>query len=450
MQKSRPRSWSPHLRAAAAAVLATLIALAGCSTIRSMMPSAREAKRLQQSQRQLQAKCMRFADQYVGFVVEEAARFEQGAANPELRVLVANWKLSQANSAYSIAAGESAVVSALDLVTLAVLSRMVVEDTVVPRFPDDAAPLLAVHRQLEERAWKLTDEFLTPSQADDMREVLARWRAQNPQVTSVAFVHFVDFAKAVGRPAPGETSHSGNLFALVGLDPLAGLDPAIQQIEQTRLLAERAIYYLQRVPYVVNLQIERVTTDLLSEPEVRGALADADRISRSTERFASVAEALPDTFARERAALINQLSDVLVVQEATMRPMLVELRQALEAANATAGSVDSVVKSIDTLMARRPPPAAAAGAAAGPPFDINEYTRAAEEFTTLANELRALLTALDGKAPALAGTLDRTVEQGRSLVDRLALWIAALIALAIGGTLAAALTYRLVATRMKS
>jgi hypothetical protein len=431
-------------------VLATLIALTGCSTIRSMMPSAREAKRLQQSQRQLQAQCMRFADQYVGFVVEEAARFEQAAANPELRVLVANWKLSQANSAYSIAAGESALVSALDLVTLAVLSRMVIEDTVVPRFPDDAGPLLAVHRQLEERAWKLTDEFLTPSQADEMRKVLAQWRAQNPQVESVAFVHFVDFAKAIGRPAPGETSHSGNLFALVGLDPLAGLDPAIQQIEQTRLLAERAIYYLQRVPYVVNLQIERVTTDLLSEPEVRGALADADRISRSTERFAGVAEALPDTFARERAALINQLSDVLVVQEATMRPMLVELRQALEAANATAGSVDSVVKSIDTLMARRPPPAAAPGAAAGPPFDINEYTRAAEEFTTLANELRALLTSLDGKAPALAGTLDRTAEQGRSLVDRLALWIAALIALAIGGTLAAALTYRFVATRMKS
>jgi hypothetical protein len=394
---------------------------------------------------------MRFADQYVGFVVEEAARFEQAAANPELRVLVANWKLSQANSAYSIAAGESAVVSALDLVTLAVLSRMVVEDTVVPRFPDDAGSLLAVHQQLEERAWKLTDEFLTPSQADEMRKVLAQWRAQNPQVESVAFVHFVDFAKAIGRPAPGETSHSGNLFALVGLDPLAGLDPAIQQIEQTRLLAERAIYYLQRVPYVVNLQIERVTTDLLSEPEVRGALADADRISRSTERFAGVAEALPDTFARERAALINQLSDVLVVQEATMRPMLVELRQALEAANATAGSVDSVVKSIDTLMARRPPPpAASAGAAAGPPFDINEYTRAAEEFTTLANELRALLTSLDGKAPALAGTLDRTVEQGRSLVDHLALWVAALIAFSIAGTLAAALAYRFVATRMKS
>jgi hypothetical protein len=432
-------------------VVALLVSLAGCSTIRSMMPAAREAKRFQELHRELQAKCMRFADQYVGRVVEESTLFEEGSADPRRRALVSSWKLSQANSAYSIAAGESAVVSALDFVTLATLSRMVIEDTVVPEFPEGAEPLLETHRQLEAGAWKLTDEFLTKSQSEDLRGVLTQWRARNPRVTNVAFVHFVDFAKAIGRPTPGETGSSGNLFAMLGLDPLAGLDPAVKQIEQTRLLAERAIYYMQRVPYVVNLQVERVTSDLLVEPEVRDALADADRISRSTERFAAVAEGLPDAFARERAALINQLTEVLVVQEATLRPMLVELRQALEAANATAGSVDSVVRSIDTLMARRPPTAAARpDAAAGTPFDITEYTRAAGEFTVLANELRELLTTLDGKTPALAGTLDRTIDHGRSLVDRLALWLAALIALAIAGTLAAALTYRFVATRMKS
>src|SRR5262245_2623786 len=401
------RSWHAVVQAGGTAViLATLIALGGCSTIRSMMPSAREAKGLQEKQRQLQAKCMRFADHDVGRVVEESTRFERAAANPELRTLLSSWRLSQANSAYSIAAGESAVVNALDLVTLAVLSRMVVEDTVVPSFPDDGAPLLDVHRQLEEAAWKLTDDFLTPGQTEDFRGVLAQWRAKNPRVTNVAFVHFVDFAKAVGRPAPGEADSSGNLFAMLGLDPLAGLDPAIKQIEQTRLLAERAIYYMQRVPYVLDLQVERVTSDFLMEPEVRGALADADRVSRSAERFAGVAEGLPDAFARERAALVGQLSDVLVTQEATMRPMLVELRQALEAADATADSVDSIVKSIDALMARRPPPPAGAPPAEpGRPFDIVEYTRAAEQFTRTANELRLLLTAVDGTAPALASTL---------------------------------------------
>jgi hypothetical protein len=34
---------------------------------------------------------------------------------------------------------------------------------------------------------------------------------------------------------------------MLGIDPLSGLDPAIREIEQTRALAERTIYYMQRV-----------------------------------------------------------------------------------------------------------------------------------------------------------------------------------------------------------
>ena len=145
-----------------------------------MMPEAREAKRTQLELQQLQAKCMRYADVYVGRVVEETGRFQRSAANPELRSLISIWTLSQVNSAYSIAAGDSALVSALDLVTLAVLSRMVIDDSIVPRFPSETGPLLAMHRELEQRAWKLTDEFLTPVQTEDFRNILVEWRASNP------------------------------------------------------------------------------------------------------------------------------------------------------------------------------------------------------------------------------------------------------------------------------
>jgi hypothetical protein len=278
-----------------------------------------------------------------------------------------------------------------------------------------------------------------------------QWRASDPRVDSVAFVHFVDFAKAIGRPKAGEADQSGNLFGLLGLDPLSSLDPAVRQIEQTRLLAERMIYYLQRVPYIVNLQVQHVTSDLLTRPELPGILADSDRISRSTERFAGVAEGLPMALAREREALIDKLSNVLVAQEETLRPMLVELQQALEAADTTATSVDAVVKSLDALLARRP-----AGSAELPdaepakPFDITEYTIAAAAFTRTATELRQLLTALDSTAPALASTLGRTVDQGRSLVNHVALMLAALILLLIGGTFAAALAYRSLTARTKS
>ena len=182
---------------------------------------------------------------------------------------------------------------------------------------------------------------------------------------------------------------------------------------------------------------------------MRGALEDSDRISRSADRLAGVAEGLPATFASERAALVDQLSNALLTQQATLHPMLIELRQALETADTTATSVDSVVRTIDAMIARPRAPAAP-GAEPSPPFDIREYTRAAEEITRTANELKLLLTALDETAPALAGTVGDTVTRGQSLVDYLALRVALLIALLIGGTLAAALAYRFVARRINT
>jgi hypothetical protein len=177
-------------------------------------------------------------------------------------------------------------------------------------------------------------------------------------------------------------------------------------------------------------------------------LADADRASRSAERFAGVAESLPETLAREREALINQLLSALVMQQQTLQPMLVELRQAMEAAGGTAESVDAVVRSVDAMLARRPP--SGAGAGAGRPFDITEYTQAAAEFTRTANELQLLLTTLNTKAPGLSTAVGDAVGQGRSLVDYLALRVAVLIALLIGGTLAAALAYRFISVRTKA
>jgi hypothetical protein len=73
----------------------------------------------------------------------------------------------------------------------------------------------------------------------------------------------------------------------------------------------------------VAIAILAAPSDLLYRPEVRELLADTDRVSHSVERFAGVAEDLPATVARERQAIIDQFSNVLVAQEATL-PMLVE------------------------------------------------------------------------------------------------------------------------------
>ena len=431
-----------HRLAVLAAMMAIqLVWLAGCATIQSALPAARAAEKLRLQAQEWQARGMRFADEYVGRFIEETTRFRADFQEPDAQRLLSEWVLTQSNSAYTMAAGPSPFINILDLVTLAVLSRMVIEDSLIPRYPKQGAALLALHRDMETKAWQLTDDVLTPTQAEEFRGVLAEWRRQNPQVNSVAFIHFIDFAKAIGRPAVGDTARPGGLFALLGLDPLAGLDPAVRQLEQTRLLAERTIYYLQRVPYILNLQVDRASSELLARPEVHGLLRDSERISGSVERFASLAEDLPAKLKAEREALIQQLSGELLTQQQAMRPMLVELRATLEAGDATAASVEGLIQSIDRLMARFPA-SPTDGNAPRQGFDIQKYTAAAAEFGRTAQELQRLVRSIDAQAPALTSSLEAAIARIDSLVDRLFWRLAALLVLLVVAVMFAALAWR--------
>ena len=60
-----------------------------------------------------------------------------------------------------------------------------------------------------------------------------------------------------------------------------------------------------------------------------------------------------------------------------------------------------------------------AGATPGRPFDITEYTQAADGITRAAVELQQLIGSVDVQAPQLGATLEASVAKGRSLIDYL-------------------------------
>jgi hypothetical protein len=452
MQASTRGRAQPPSRALvlAIALLAAVLALAGCQSLRSMSPQARRDAATAAALLQLQQQNMRFADNYVMRLVEAVRTAELRAADPMQRYHLSGWMLAQAVTAYSAASGDNAVMGALDLVALATLSRAVIEVSGPRRFPDQVGPVLAVHRELETEAWALAADFLTPAQQAELRRVLLDWRAQHMDVETAPFVRFAEFVSVMPSTASqSSTASHTSLMGLVGLDPMAGLDPAVRQVEQSRLLAERAIYYAQRVPIIVDLQLDRSLNRIAVDPDTRALLAQTASMSTSAERFAAVAEALPDEFSKEREALIRQLTELLTTQQATLLPMLVELRGALEAGNLTATSVDGAVRSIDTLVARfKTPPGA--GTSPGRPFDITEYTQAADGITRTAVELRQLIGSIDAQAPQLSGTLAASVAKGQSLVDYFFVRVAWLIALLCVGLLATLLAYRWLAPRVRA
>ena len=93
----------------------------------------------------------------------------------------------------------------------------------------------------------------------------------------------------------------------------------MRELGQTRRLAERAIYYGQRTPHLLDMQRERLTYQLAVMPEMQRMLTAVDQASRAVERTGVLADKLPGVFAHEREATIRQLLAGLTDQEQQLR-----------------------------------------------------------------------------------------------------------------------------------
>jgi hypothetical protein len=86
---------------------------------------------------------------------------------------------------------------------------------------------------------------------------------------------------AFGKAPQRANSSPTSLFGLLFLDPMASMDPTTAAIEETRNTAERAMYYTQRMPTLLNWQMELFTYELAVQPETKQLLADTARCKNS-------------------------------------------------------------------------------------------------------------------------------------------------------------------------
>jgi hypothetical protein len=424
---------------------ATVIALGGCSTIRrTLHVDAHSTARSEQLQA-LQLRGMRFADEYVGAIIEPIRHFQSSTDNAVDRLAAQNWVLSQATAAYTIASGPSPVVNAVDMVVLTTLSRMVIDDAwSSERFGDRAALLRSAYHRLEPISLELAKSVFSADQIAELQRVILEWRARNPHATAISSVHFRDVAASIGTPTSGAIDSFGGLFSLLGLDPFSSLDPAVREIAQSRELAERTIYYAQRLPNLLDMQVERLTYEFATMPEMTRLLGNADSIAGAAAATGRVVEDLPKLLAHEREAAIRQFMDALTVEAAQTRQIVDELRGALKAGTETSRSLTTSIRAFDQLMGRfdKTPTLGGPVASSGRAFNITEYTAAAAEITRAAHELEGLIGNADLARPVLAGAVEQVSITVQDAIDRVFWRALELIMLLIVAVLTAALTYR--------
>jgi hypothetical protein len=394
-----------------------LAAVVGCSTVQRLTPREESKVRAAQLQ-ELQLKVMRFADDYTGRISDPIAKLDIQSTPPEVRLRAHNWRVSQATAAYAIASGANPTINALDMVVLATLSRMVVEDRLVEDYGERARALLDVHRHLEQQSWPLLDGVLNADQAKEVRAAIDRWRAENPTTRSVAQVRFADFAALELRRGK-EQQASNSLFGFIGLDPLSNLDPAVRELEQTRQLAERTIYYLQRAPSLLDMEIERLVYQLAAMPEAERTLANIDRLSLAAAAIGQLSARAPEIIASERHAIITELRSALHAEQDRLQPLLVSVRDVLNAGTQTSQSVTGTVTALDAFVARFQPDEAAPVSASTPkrPFDITEYAATARDLATAAERVQALLVQLNTSSKDVERVTRAATQEVNGIID---------------------------------
>jgi hypothetical protein len=401
---------------------------------------------------EVQTTLLRFADEYSTRMVVSVDKLQRGtnALDP---AEVLKWKTAVVTETCTIASGPNAVANLLDMTIFVTVTRMGLEEYWQPDvFGESARPMLESCRIAEAEIWQLAGTVLRPEQQAELRQAIGAWHQQNPLPESVLAARALGFASQVAAANKTDSAKPESVFNLLKVDPLSGLDPAVREIAQTRMFAERALFVTQKMPVLLRWQTELLSVNAVEMPTVRQLVTNSTQIAASLDRFAAVAEKLPGQVSAEREEILKALE----LQERNLTPLVNEVRQTLTAGSQMSTSLNTTLTTFDTVMKRfgvgetnnTSPPTTNAE-----PFRIQDYGDTAMKLEATARQLTELLVTLDqtigstnlAKLSAQVGPVVQQAQaSGKEVVDY-AFWKGILLVVIV---LVAGLIYRLLAARM--
>lgn len=435
----------PPVRIAAA--LAAALAISACKAVQTvaeapgkvtqaMMPGGGKSELRPLTE--LHTAVLSFADSCAERMLAETWAFSQAVGTPEARIQALEWRLRITRSIYNAATGPIPLENMLDLMILMVGGRVAVEQRwLQSEWAADLQRMPAKFAELEERGWAILEEFYARDEVSKLRALAKEWEVQRAGKDEDLTVKPPNFLEVLKQLRTDESSSSG-LLGFFQLDPLAGLEPAAREVALSRQFAERMLFWAQRVPSLIEDEVELAVLRAQRLPEVQGTLADVARVSAAAETLAATAAALPQHVASEREAALSQLSAEITAQreglvrdletaQAPLETLLGESRQTFQAAAAMSTELAAALHALDGFVGRFDKPGDPAAAAApsepapdqprGKPFDITDYGATAERIGVAAGELRELVATLDASLPQVQQIVDTAAQRGDATVD---------------------------------
>ena len=329
----------------------------------------------QMTEAELQSALMSFADRYAETIFQAFEYFEPQAPTAKARLLVLSDAIYSTTATFNIAAEANPKIALLDLVVLTTLGRMIYEEHYLVEFGEAAAPMVKGFRTLEADIWQIVARLFTTEQQEELMNLIRTWRENHPELLTFAFQRFSDFAAERKQSTLVQQAKSGGLFKSV--------KKATEEVEQMRLLAERALYLGTRMPLLTGDFVDLWLSRWILNPEVQKVVGDVHTFSKVSERLATVAEQLPDDIATERRNLLLDLESQQRALSQTMR----EAKELIALVNETTHTVDTVSLRIDKMLS--------APGEGRRPFDIMDYYNTVSAASDTVNQVNSALDSVD-------------------------------------------------------
>jgi elongation factor P hydroxylase len=386
---------------------------------------ADENKNYVMTETALQSELMSYADRFASGMTQAVEDFDKFKPDPETRHFIMGDGVYSISSVYTIAAEPNPQVALLDMVTLTTLGRLIYEDNMRQKYGEPIEVIIKGYRKLEGDIWKIAAKILSNEQQLELRALILEWKKRNPDQVVYNYVRFSDFAADRRTSTLVKKGKTGGLFKSV--------QQVTQEVEETRMLAERSLYLATRLPLLTGNFAETWMSQMILNPQIQSFLADVDNLSGkiTEERKATVEQVMKEVsdlrevtidqvmkrVSIERKAAIVQLMDRFAIErkqsiedilseEKRMTGLMTQLRQTISAAN-------ELVTSTNTLAGRF---AIEAGAAVketpSEPFDIKDYQATLVEASKVIQQTDTLVKTIDNflLSPDWEKSLPRFIE----------------------------------------
>ena len=345
------------------------------------------------TQLELQSQLMSFADQLAAILSQ--ARHEVSVKQPDLkyRTLVRSDLTLSVASAFTIAASANPEIGLLDMVVMVTLGRMIYEERWRAEVGESIQPMLTAFKQLETDIWSIAAKVLTPDELKELRDLIIRWRRQNPKQFIFSYIRFSDFAAERHGVPRDKAEKPAGLFKAV--------KQATQSVDKMLLLAERGLYLGARIPMLASTVANLGMLNILGTKEIQQMQTDTRRLAESMSRLADASEKLPGDLLKD-----------LISEEKRLQGLLEDLNKTLTAGNKLMASASTMLNTTTDLVTRLGLDQSSTN---GKTIDPVAWTNLVDHLNTLTASLTQLLESpgWQQRMPEMMQMIDRSGQIGK-------------------------------------